>query len=125
MKMKNVNIILSREYLTRVKKKSFLLTTFLVPMLFAAMCILPSVIMFMNSCISLPIPPSVIDMALDFIAEAITSFKIYFPIFKSFIFIWPFKSVMYLSINSFFSLYNSNSIPPKVFLHFLFYADFL
>ncbi|MBQ8855333.1 MAG: ABC transporter permease [Bacteroidales bacterium] len=47
MKMKNVNIILSREYLTRVKKKSFLLTTFLVPIFFAAMCILPSVIMFM------------------------------------------------------------------------------
>ena len=33
--------------MTRVKKKSFLLTTFLVPVLFAAMCILPSVIMFM------------------------------------------------------------------------------
>ena len=47
MKMKNVSIILSREYLTRVKKKSFLLTTFLVPIFFAAMCILPSVIMFM------------------------------------------------------------------------------
>ncbi len=47
MKMKNISIILSREYLTRVKKKSFLLTTFLVPIFFAAMCILPSVIMFM------------------------------------------------------------------------------
>lgn len=47
MKMKNLGIIISREYLTRVKKKSFLLTTFLVPVLFAAMCILPSVIMFM------------------------------------------------------------------------------
>ena len=47
MKMRNINIIISREYLTRVKKKSFLLTTFLVPVLFAAMCILPSVIMFM------------------------------------------------------------------------------
>ena len=47
MKMKNVNIILSREYLTRVKKKSFLLTTFLVPIFFAAMCILPSVIMLL------------------------------------------------------------------------------
>lgn len=33
--------------MTRVKKKSFLLTTFLVPIFFAAMCILPSVIMFM------------------------------------------------------------------------------
>lgn len=47
MKMRNIGIIISREYLTRVKKKSFLLTTFLVPVLFAAMCILPSVIMFM------------------------------------------------------------------------------
>ena len=47
MKIKNISIILSREYLTRVKKKSFLLTTFLVPVFFAAMCILPSVIMFM------------------------------------------------------------------------------
>jgi len=47
MKLGNINIIISREYLTRVKKKSFLLTTFLVPVLFAAMCILPSVIMFM------------------------------------------------------------------------------
>lgn len=47
MKLRNINIIISREYLTRVKKKSFLLTTFLVPVLFAAMCILPSVIMFM------------------------------------------------------------------------------
>ena len=47
MKLRNINTIISREYLTRVKKKSFLLTTFLVPILFAAMCILPSVIMFM------------------------------------------------------------------------------
>ncbi len=47
MKLRNINTIISREYLTRVKKKSFLLTTFLVPVLFAAMCILPSVIMFM------------------------------------------------------------------------------
>ncbi len=46
MKMRNISIIISREYLTRVKKKSFLLTTFLVPILFAAMCILPSLIMF-------------------------------------------------------------------------------
>ena len=47
MKIRNIGIIISREYLIRVKKKSFLLTTFLVPVLFAAMCILPSVIMFM------------------------------------------------------------------------------
>ena len=47
MKLRNIKTIISREYLTRVKKKSFLLTTFLVPVFFAAMCILPSVIMFM------------------------------------------------------------------------------
>ncbi len=46
MKMRNISTIISREYMTRVKKKSFLLTTFLVPLLFAAMCILPTVIMF-------------------------------------------------------------------------------
>lgn len=45
MKIRNIGTIISREYLTRVKKKSFLLTTFLVPVFFAAMCILPSVIM--------------------------------------------------------------------------------
>jgi ABC-2 type transport system permease protein len=45
--LRNIGIIISREYLTKVKKKSFLLTTFIVPVLFAAMCILPSVIMFM------------------------------------------------------------------------------
>ena len=47
MKMRNIKTIIGREYLTRVKKKSFLLTTFIVPILFAALCILPSVIMFM------------------------------------------------------------------------------
>ena len=47
MKIRNIKTIIGREYLTRVKKKSFLLTTFLVPILFAALCILPSVIMFM------------------------------------------------------------------------------
>ena len=47
MKLRNINTIISREYLIRVKKKSFLLTTFLVPVLFAALCILPSVIMIM------------------------------------------------------------------------------
>lgn len=45
MKMRNIGIIISREYSTRVKKKSFLITTFLVPVIFAAICILPSLIM--------------------------------------------------------------------------------
>lgn len=47
MKFRNIKTIISREYLIRVKKKSFLVTTFLVPVLFAAICILPSVIMLM------------------------------------------------------------------------------
>lgn len=47
MKIRNIKTIISREYMTRVRKKSFLLTTFLVPVLFAALCILPSVIMLM------------------------------------------------------------------------------
>lgn len=42
-----INVIIGREYLTRVKKKSFLLTTFLAPIFLAAIMILPSVIMFM------------------------------------------------------------------------------
>ena len=45
MNLKIVNVIISREYMTRVKKKSFLLTTFLGPVFFAALCILPSLIM--------------------------------------------------------------------------------
>ena len=47
MKLRNIKTIISREYMTRVRKKSFLLTTFLVPIFFAAMCVLPSVIMLM------------------------------------------------------------------------------
>ena len=45
MKLRNIKTIISREYLIRVKKKSFLVTTFIVPILFAALCILPSLIM--------------------------------------------------------------------------------
>lgn len=39
-------IVIRREYLNKVKKKSFLITTFVVPVLFAAICLLPSLIMF-------------------------------------------------------------------------------
>lgn len=48
MKLRNLNIIISREYLTRVRKKSFLLITFLGPLFFAAVAVLPSLIMFMT-----------------------------------------------------------------------------
>ena len=45
MNLRIISTVISREYMTRVKKKSFLLLTFLAPLLFAALCVLPSVIM--------------------------------------------------------------------------------
>ena len=45
MNTRTIGIIIGREYMTRVKKKSFLLITFLSPILFAALCIIPSLIM--------------------------------------------------------------------------------
>lgn len=45
MNLNILGIIIGREYTTRVKKKSFIILTFLVPLLFAALCIVPSVIM--------------------------------------------------------------------------------
>ncbi|MBR0286948.1 MAG: ABC transporter permease [Bacteroidales bacterium] len=45
MNLKKMWIVIQREYLNKVKKKSFLLITFLAPVFFAAICILPSVIM--------------------------------------------------------------------------------
>ena len=44
MNLHRINIIIGREYLNRVKKKSFLIVTFLVPVLFAALCLLPALI---------------------------------------------------------------------------------
>ena len=45
MNFKKLGIIIQREYLNKVKKKSFLLITFLAPVLFAGIAILPSLIM--------------------------------------------------------------------------------
>ncbi|MBR5925433.1 MAG: ABC transporter permease [Bacteroidales bacterium] len=45
MNLSKTGIVISREYLNKVKKKSFLITTFVVPILFAALCILPSYLM--------------------------------------------------------------------------------
>lgn len=45
MNLSKTGIVISREYLNKVKKKSFLITTFVVPILFAAICILPSLLM--------------------------------------------------------------------------------
>ena len=49
MKLRNIKTIISREYMTRVRKKSFLLITFLGPIFFAAICVLPAVIMSMTT----------------------------------------------------------------------------
>lgn len=48
MNFSTIGVVISREYTTRVKKKSFLITTFLVPVLFAAMCCIPALIMIFN-----------------------------------------------------------------------------
>jgi len=45
MNTRTIGIIIKREYLNRVKKKSFLLITFLSPILFAALCIVPALLM--------------------------------------------------------------------------------
>lgn len=45
MNISKLGIIIRREYLNKVKKKSFLIITFLAPVLFAAICVLPSIIM--------------------------------------------------------------------------------
>ena len=49
MKLRNIKTIISREYMTRVRKKSFLLITFLGPIFFAAVCVLPAVIMSLTT----------------------------------------------------------------------------
>lgn len=45
MNLRTINIVIKREYLNRVKKKSFLITTFVVPILMAALCVVPIVLM--------------------------------------------------------------------------------
>jgi len=45
MNLHIIGVVIGREYKTRVKKKSFLVTTFVVPLLFAGLCIVPSLIM--------------------------------------------------------------------------------
>lgn len=45
MNTHTIGIVIKREYLNKVKKKSFLILTFVAPILFAALCIVPSLIM--------------------------------------------------------------------------------
>ena len=40
-----IGIIIKREYLTRVKKRSFIILTFLAPLFFAALMFLPAILM--------------------------------------------------------------------------------
>lgn len=48
MNRRIISVIIGREYMTRIKKKSFLLITFLGPIFFAAIVLLPSLIMLMT-----------------------------------------------------------------------------
>lgn len=43
--MSKIGIVISREYSVRVKKKSFIITTLLVPILFAALMVVPALVM--------------------------------------------------------------------------------
>lgn len=45
MNFRTIGLVIGREYNTRVKKKSFLILTFVVPILFAALTFLPTIIM--------------------------------------------------------------------------------
>lgn len=47
--MKKIALIISREYLTRVKKKSFIIMTLISPLIFAALLLGPTLIMQMES----------------------------------------------------------------------------
>lgn len=39
MNFRTIRLVINREYMTRVRKKSFLLITFITPVLFAALCL--------------------------------------------------------------------------------------
>mgnify|MGYP001576523014 CR=1 FL=1 len=43
--MNKINIIIKREYMTRVRKKSFIIMTILAPILMAALIIVPTLVM--------------------------------------------------------------------------------
>ncbi|MBQ0077471.1 MAG: ABC transporter permease [Bacteroidales bacterium] len=45
MNLHTTGLIIRREYLNKVKKKSFLITTFVVPILMAALCVVPILLM--------------------------------------------------------------------------------
>jgi len=47
--MRNILLIINREITIRVRKKSFLVSTFLVPLLFAGMMVLPSLLILWDT----------------------------------------------------------------------------
>ena len=47
--MKNIYLIISREYLERVRKKSFIIVTLLMPLFMIAMMVAPSLVMLYNT----------------------------------------------------------------------------
>lgn len=49
MNFNKIGIIIKREYFNRVKKKSFILVTFLAPVFFTLMCCLPTLLLFVVS----------------------------------------------------------------------------
>ena len=59
--MNNLSIILKREYLTRVKKRSFLIITFLGPLFFAALILAPSLLMLKSESIETKKTIAVLD----------------------------------------------------------------
>ena len=48
MNFGKIRLVAGREYSIRVKKKSFIFTTILTPILFAALMVIPSVVMLMG-----------------------------------------------------------------------------
>ena len=48
MNFRNISIILQREYIQRVRKRAFILTTILTPLLIIAISVLPTIIMTMT-----------------------------------------------------------------------------
>lgn len=67
--MSNLSVILKREYLTRVKKRSFLIITFLGPLLFAALMIAPSLMMLKSDSMETKKSIAVLDETEWFIGK--------------------------------------------------------
>ena len=67
--MSNLSVILKREYLSRVKKRSFLIITFLGPLFFAALMIAPSLMMMKSDSMEAKKTIAVLDETEWFIGK--------------------------------------------------------